>query len=1124
MQLNFLCKGHGTLRLFPSKVFIIMKLTVFFIIISCMQLSAKVYSQKITLSGKNIPLEKALLTIEQQSGYFILYKYNEVQKAKPVTVNIENKSVTEALNMIFKDQPFSYLIENNTIIINEKKPAPEKIQTLPPKNIKGKVQDEKGEGLPGATVKVRGSQLIAATDINGQFELNDVPDDAIIQVSFIGYKTREIATSGVTNFTITLEMEESSLTEVVVSGLATTIKRTNAANAVSHLTAKELTGSAPPVTIDGAMSGKVAGANIVANSGAPGGGISIKLRGISSIIGSSEPLYVVDGVFVNNSQFATGAGAGPFSGAGANQDQVTNRLSDINPADIESIDILKGPSAGAIYGTRANAGVVIITTKKGKVGQTRVSVSQDYGFSSVAKLLGSSDWNLNPLGPQGQTKFDYVFGNGNHYEYGDPAMPASQKTQIDLWRQATVDGKIIDYEKYIYGNIGHISNTSISVAGGTDKTKYYLSAGLNDETGIEKRTGFQRRSVKLNLDQTLTKFWTFSIGSNYLNTGNQRSFSGNDNRGVSVPYTLAYTPNYAQLLPVDGVYPDSRYTADNPVAISARAVNTETTNRFIQSFSSNIFLLRKPNNTLKFTFSGGVDFVLTEAEVYMPEDLQSQKTKPNPGASRYSKNRSFNTNYQAFLIDNWKLFNKIDMTSQVGFVKLSTNNDFSWIQGEGLLPKQRNPNNATVRTANETFQQWTDVGFVGQQEFNWEDKIVGTAGIRFDKSNLNGINYNKYFAFPRGSLAINITKFDFWKFEPISQVKIRAAFGRTGGVPNYGATFNPLGTTIIDGKLGTVTPTTVGNANIEPETAQEIEGGVDLGFFNNRLTLEGTYYIKNVYNLLNPYTISSGTGVTQFNAYPVGDLQNTGMELSLGGTPVKLPNFTWTTNLQFWYNRTKVTRLTIPNSIVGSGFSIYGRNQLRVGSSPTAWYGTPNVPDADGVLQSTQYEDAQPKYQMSWQNNLTFFKNFELSFLLHRSYGNFNSNLTRKQKDVGGTTVDWSVVDNLWGMPGVPNGKARNPSNPGVIAREFIQDASYWRLREISLYYTVPKVFLISKLHNSVQSMRLGVSATNLFTITNYFGYNPEVSNFGNQSVGASVDNTPYPSSKRIFFHLALGF
>jgi TonB-linked SusC/RagA family outer membrane protein len=1125
MQLNFLNKDRKKLRLFSPKVFIIMKLTVFIITISCLQISAKVYSQKINLTAENITLEKALKTIEQQSGYFFLYKYNEIKMAKPVSVHIENKSVTDALNQCLKGQPFTYSIENKTIVVTAKNDLPEVVQPIQ-KDIKGKVLDEKGQPLPGSSVTIKGTKFGVVTNVNGEFELNNVPDDGVLVVSFIGYKPKEVSVRRVTStMTISLELDESSLNEVVVTGLATSIKRSNSASSISHLSSNQLTGTTPPVTIDGAMSGKVVGANITSNSGAPGGGISIKLRGISTINGTSEPLYVIDGVFVNNSQFATGAGAGAFSGAGTNQDQATNRLSDINPSDIESIEVLKGPSAGAIYGTRANAGVVIITTKKGKAGQTHVNFNQDVGFVSAEKLLGYETWSLDAIGPQGQTKFDYVFGNGTHYAIGDVGMPASEATQIASWQSAVAAGSLHDYEKIVYGNIGHVSNTSVSVSGGTDKTKYYLAAGLNDETGIEKRTGFQRRSVKLNLDQKLTNFWTFSIGSNYINSGNQRGFSGNDNRGVSVPYTLAYTPDYAQLLPVDGKYPNSPYTGDNPLAISDRAVNNEITNRVIQSFNSTIYLMQKPNQSLKFAFSGGLDFVLTEDEVYFPDDMQSQITRANgPGASRFSKNRSFNTNYQGFLIDNWKLFNgKIDMTSQVGFVKLATKNDFSWIQGEGLLPGQDNPNNATVRTSSETFQNWADIGYVAQQEFNWDDKIIATAGIRLDKSTLNGDN-TKLYPFPRASAAVNLTKFDFWKIAGINEFKLRVAYGRTGGEPVFGNTFTSLGTTSYGGLLGTQTPTTVGNPTIEPEKAQEIELGTDMAFLNGRITFEGSYYIKNVYNLLNPYVISNGTGVTQYAAYPVGDLQNKGIELAVGGSPVKMPNFAWNSTLQFWNNRTKITRLVIPNTTIGSGFSIYGRNQLRLGSSPTAWYGSPNVVDAQGIAQATQYEDAQPKYQASWQNTLTFYKNFEFSFLLHRSYGNYNSNLTQKQKDAGGTSVDWSHEDNLWGLTGVPNGKARSPSNTNVIAREFIQDASYLRLREVALTYNVPKTLLNNTFHNSVQTVRVGVSATNLFTITQYQGYDPEVSNFGNQSVGASVDNSAFPSSKRIFVKLAVGF
>ncbi|OIN60365.1 SusC/RagA family TonB-linked outer membrane protein [Arsenicibacter rosenii] len=972
-----------------------------------------------------------------------------------------------------------------------------------------------GAPVPGVNIVAKGSTKGAVSNAAGEYSISVPATAKWLIFSFIGYTMQEvpITKSDVMN----IEMAEAvqNLDEVIVSGLATSVKRSNAANAVTRLTADELIGKTKPVTIDGAMSGKVVGANIVQNSGAPGGGISVKLRGISSINGTSEPLYVVDGVFVNNSQFATGAGAAAFSGAGSNQDQAPNRLTDINPADVESIEVLKGPSAAAIYGTRANAGVIIITTKKGKAGKTKVSFGQDIGFSSAIRLLGSEGWSLDPIGPQGQNKFDYVFGNGN---------PGSgSTTEIELWKKATAEGKIYDYEKYVYGNTGHISNTRLSVSGGNDKTKFYVAAGVNDETGIQKRTGYQRKSLRLSIDHKLAKWIDFSFGSNYMRTGAQRSFSGNDNRGVSVGYVLAYIPNYAQLFPVNGIYPDSRYTGDNPLAIVDRTINDEQTNRFIQSFTGNIYFLQKPNSTLKLAISGGLDYVNTEAKVYFPEDLQSQRTRATPGASRFSKSRSFNTNLQAFLIYSWKLAGKIDMTSQVGTVRLTTDNDLSWIQGEGMLPKQINPNNGSVRSFSEAFQRWQDVGMVAQQEMNYEDKVIGTLGIRYDKSSLNGDN-TKWYGFPRASLAVNLTKFGFWTYEPVSQFKLRGAFGRTGGVPAYGNLFTSMSTTIIDGQLGAVSPASIGNPTIEPETAQEIEWGADFGFLNNKVTLEATYYDKKVFNLLNPYTLASGTGVTQFNAYPVGDLQNRGIELALGTTPVQLSNFSWTTQLQYWFNRSKITRLDIPNTTVGSGFSIYGRNQLRLGESPTRWFGSPNVLDASGVAQATRYEDAQPKFQMSFSNQFKLFRDFDFSFLLHTSQGNYNSNLTIKQKDTGGTTVDWSKVDNLYENVGLPNGRARLPTNPNVTAREFIQNASYVRLREVSLYYTFPKSLMTSAFGNVVSNLRIGTSAQNLLTFTKYQGYDPEVSNFGNQSVGASVDNAAFPNSKRIFFHLAVDF
>ncbi|MBC7923178.1 MAG: SusC/RagA family TonB-linked outer membrane protein [Ferruginibacter sp.] len=984
------------------------------------------------------------------------------------------------------------------------------------RTLSGKVTATDGSLLPGVNVVVKGFVSGGVSDANGSYSIRVPASAPTLVFSFIGYLTQEVnipPSSDLLNATLVEDVQ--NLEEVIVTGLATSIKRSNAANAVTRLSADELVGATRPATLDAAMSGKLIGANIQQNNGAPGGGVSIKLRGISSINGTSEPLYVIDGVFANNAQFANGAGAGPFTGAGAGQDQAPNRISDLNPADVESIDVLKGPSAAAIYGTRANAGVVIITTKRGKAGKTRVSFGQDVGFASAIRLQGSSNWSLDPVGPEGQNKFDYVFGNGQPGS-GNPA-------EVALWQEASSEGKIYDYEKIIYGHVGVISNTRLSVSGGNEKTRFYLAAGRNDETGIQQKTGFQRNSIRVNIDHQLAKWIDVSVGSNYLRTGAQRSFSGNDNRGVSIGYSLAYTPNYAQLFPVNGVYPNSRYTGDNPLAIADRTINDEQTNRFVQSFSSNIYFLQQPNRTLKLALAGGVDYLNTEGEVYFPEDLQSQRQRATPGASRFSKSRSANTNLQAFLIYNWKIGGKVDLTSQAGTVRLVTDNDLSYIQGEGLLPGQKNPNNAGVRTASETFQSWQDVGLVAQQEANFEDKIIGTLGIRFDKSSLNG-NHQQWYPFPRASLAVNVANFGFWSFAPVNQLKLRGAYGQTGGVPVFGNTFTPLVTTLIDGRLlGTQAPATVGNPNIEPETAQEVELGVDVGLWRNKVTLEATIYDKTVFNLLNPYTLSSGSGVTQYNAYPVGDLQNRGVELGIGFTPVERTRFAWTAQVQYWANRSKITRLEIPNTVVGPGFA-WARNQLRLGESPNRWYGTPNVPDADGIVQATGYETSQPRYQISFSNQFRFFKNFEFSFLLHTSQGNFNGNVTTRHKDTGGTSVDWSSVENLWETVGVPNGMARRASNPNVTTRMYIQDASYVRLRETALYYTVPAAFLSSLFGKVVSSVRIGASAVNLLTFTDYQGYDPEVSNFGNQSVGSNVDNAVFPNSKRIFFHLAVDF
>jgi TonB-dependent SusC/RagA subfamily outer membrane receptor len=261
-------------------------------------------------------------------------------------------------------------------------------------SVTGKVTDAAGNPLAGATVVSRSTNSSVQTDGNGAFTIKVSGSNPKLVVSFIGFASLTVSASD--NVTVVLQEDVTKMSEVVVTGVASGVKRSNSANSVATLNSKELTGITRPPTLDGAMSGKVAGAQMSANSGAPGGGFSMRLRGISSVIGSSEPLLVVDGVIINNDQFPTGAGTGAFNGAtgaaAGTQDQAPNRIADINPADIESINILKGPSAASMYGSRANAGVIVITTKRGKLGKTSINISQDFGIAQAQRLLGSSDW------------------------------------------------------------------------------------------------------------------------------------------------------------------------------------------------------------------------------------------------------------------------------------------------------------------------------------------------------------------------------------------------------------------------------------------------------------------------------------------------------------------------------------------------------------------------------------------------------------------------------------------------------------------------------------------------------------------------------------------------------------
>ena len=959
------------------------------------------------------------------------------------------------------------------------------------RTITGKVVDKDGQPVPGATVIVKGTTTGASTKADGTFSLN-VPSNATLIISFIGMATQEIIVGSQSQITVTMKDENSLLDEIVVTGLASNVKRSNLANAVSSISAKELVGITSPPTFDGALYGKLTGANIVKTSGAPGGGIAIRLRGISSIVGQNQPLFIVDGVYLDNSEipsgirFASGANAG-------NEEQASNRIADLSSFDIERVEVLKGASAAAIYGSRANAGVVIITTKKGNAGKTRFNFEQLVGTARAIKLLG-------------QRNYDTEAKVRGFFDETTPAGVAAADAEVAKWNAARNGGGLYDYEKEVYGNVGGIFQTNLSASGGSNRTTFYTSASIRNEEGIIRGTGYRRRNFRLNLTHKLSKYLKITTGSYFVNSVADRSFTGNENEGgLSYGYNLAFTRPWNNQFPNErGEYPDNPTASGNPLFVRDAMYNREEVFRTIQSLNLEFNLLQRDNMLLQFNFGGGIDIFKHGTFTFVSPQHQAQRGITN-GFLSEGANTVTNGNYQGAFVYNLNL-GTTDLTSQLGFTNIYINRDFLLSRGTQLKPDQFNIQQAGAQAVDQALAQEQDFGYFFQQEANFNNRVILSAGVRLDKSTLNG-DPNKLYAFPKASVAVNVANFDFWTLkETVNQVKVRAAFGQTGSSPGFGSLFTGFNNVNIGGLSGTTISGVRGNRNLEPEIATEIEAGIDLGFFGNRFFLEATYYTRNVRNLLIQRALPSSSGFAS-EISDAADLVNRGFELSLGGDLFTKENFAWTSQLRFWFNRSEITRLDVPAfAPAGTAFGLgLGTFYIEQGQSVTQFKGT----DADGNIVTVG--DALPDYQVSWNNTMRIMKNFELSFLWHYSKGGNNLNLSLFLTDLGRTSFDYDT----------PEGEARRNSTGSA---RYLEDATYLRLREVALFYNLPKNWIKNFSQGTIENVKVGISAQNWITITDYKWYDPEVSTKGGGGLSSGVDVAPFPSSKRIFFHLSATF
>ena len=955
--------------------------------------------------------------------------------------------------------------------------------------ITGTVLDGKNHPVSGASILIQGKSQGTVTDESGKFKLS-VPENATLIVSSSGYRTQIVHWSGSADIKIDMVEDVARLDEIVVTGLSTSVKRRNLANSVAVINATQLNGVAPSQTFDQALSGKIPGATINSNTGAPGGGQSVKLRGVTSVYGNTQPLYVIDGVFVDNSStsaglnFVTGALAG--GALTSNQDNPSGRISDINAEDIENVEILKGASAAAIYGSRAAGGVIIVTTKKGHAGRTHITFSQDLGFIKVSKLLGVRQFTAQTAASLSNDSL-----TGLKYAAEFTAAKAS--------------GQLYDYEKEVFGNTGFARNTLVSVSGGSDRTTFYLSAGQKDETGIVKNTGYRNTSLRFNIDHHVSDNFRVGISTNYLNTSGNRGLSGNDNAGVTLGIALSSTPQFAQLHPDQyGNYPNNPFAASNPLQTVALMQNHEGVNRFITGIGLEAVFQRSEKSVTKFLAGGGFDFYSLETNVLFPSTLQFQSV--NKGTSIQGFTNNLNANAILSLVNTYTASRNLILTTSAGFTLEDGSYNNLLDAATQVISGQSNVDQAGSLTATQVRTQFQNQGIYVQEEAAIIDAITATAGVRFDRSSNNG-DATKFYAYPKAGLSWNLTHSGILDPEGLfSNFKLRAAYGEANNTPAYGSKFTSMNVSNIGGLPGSIIGLQEGQANIEPERQSEFETGLDFSVLKGRLSFEATYYRKKIFNFLmqsQPPT-SSGFTTSWVNA---GDLQNTGVELSLNARPVQNRNITWNTTFNFWLNRSLVTRLITQPVPQGSFGYVLGTYQIQQGASATQILGL----SPTGIV---KWGDAEPTFQMNTYNEITFQNKISLRFLLHWKNGGQNVNLTNLENDFGGTSADWDAQTI---QKGVPNGAYRI-SQIGTSAQEFVQNSGYVKLREIGLYYS----FSTSR-DNFLKGLRVGVSMTNFFVWTKYAAYDPEVSNFGT-GFSSGVDVDPYPATKRADFHISLDF
>ncbi|TDH21413.1 SusC/RagA family TonB-linked outer membrane protein [Segetibacter sp. 3557_3] len=1069
----------------PAKALLILRFVVLLTFAGSLNASAKGYTQKITLSEKNASLKKIFREVKKQTGLLFFYTDEQLSATKTVTIDVKDASIETVLEACLKDQRLTYTIVNQTVVIKDKQETQRPVifqAPIPPPEVRGVVSDESGKPLAGVSVLVKGTKKGTSTTADGAFMLRDVEPNATLVFSSVGFETTELVVGGRTDVSLRLKTAVMGLDETVVIAYGTTSKRLNTGS-VSSVNSETIANQpvADPLS---ALQGRASGLMITSSNGLPGSSFQVRIRGENSMKQGNDPLYIIDGVPF----FSTPINM--FSGANGTQ----SPLNSLNPNDIERIDILKDADATAIYGSRGANGVIIITTKKGKSGESQVNVNVYTGVSRVSNKLDL----LNTA--------QYLQIRKDAFQNDGVAPTATTAPDLLVWDQ----NAYTDWQDLLIGNTANVTEAQVSFSGGTSQTRFVFSGTYRRETTVLLGDfSYKKGGVHLNVDHS-SKDGRFGVSGSM-------NYTTDDNNSVptDVSQYIYLPPNYPLNNPDGSLYWFG--SVQNPVAYLNRTYETNNNNLI-------------GNSVIRYNLLKGLSIRANLG--FTQTNMKQVQTLPasgfNPVTFTGSSSQYANSSVKSYIVEPQAEYN-----TKAGPGRLNILAGLSWqqnvsdgqyVQGTGyssdaLLKDMLSA--ATLSVRGFDYRQYNYQSAFGRVNYNLNQTYIVNLTFRRDGSSRFGPGKQfGNFGAVGGAWLFSNEKFAVANLGFLSYGKLRASYGTTGNdqigdyqyLDTWGSTSFPYG------GLSGLSPTRVYNPDYSWEINKKLEGALELGFLKDRILFTAGYYRNRSSNQLIGYTLSPQSGFSSYTANLPATVENSGWEFDLNTTNIKNKNFSWNTSLNLTLPSNKLLEYPgLAGSADAASYEVGQSTRMIKGFKFTVVNPTTGVPEfldvnKDGVVSSpgdyVVLGKTMPQLFGGLSNQLTY-KNLRLDIFFQFV----------KQESI---TVDWGPLVGVpgsmnnkdlsvlrrWAKPGdvtdIPRASATTANVANTAYRNFYRtsdaawgDASYIRLKNVALVYDLSALTGKWKMRGS----SIYIQGQNLITITNYKGLDPEINGFDRRFV-----------------------